>query len=100
LDAAEVQADREAKSAREALIKRRAEVAGQLVELFDSNIGDRHFTPGKTHYEAIVASERSCDALYTKLRIAENAADTAARKAFQHHDNSIGKGLIRRSRVC
>lgn len=100
LDAAEVQADREAKSAREALIKRRAEVAAQLVELFDPNIGDRHFTPGKKHYDAIVASERTCDELYTSLRIAENAADTAARKAYLHHDSFIGRGLIRRERVC
>ncbi len=100
LDAAEVAADAAAKQAREALIKRRAEVAAQLVELFDPNIGDRHFTPGKTHYESIVASERSCDALYTALRIAENAADTAARKAWLHHDSEIGRGMIRRARVC
>jgi hypothetical protein len=99
LDAAEVAADAAAKQAREALIKRRAEVAAQLVELFDPLIGDRHFTPGKTHYESIVASERSCDALYTALRIAENAADIAARKSFQWHDNEIGRGLIRRARV-
>jgi hypothetical protein len=100
LDAAEIAADAAAKQARQALLKRRAEVAAQLVELFDPLIGDRHFTPGKTHYEAIVASERSCDALYTALRIAENAATNAAQKAFQHHDSEIGRGMIRRPKVC
>jgi hypothetical protein len=101
LDTAEVAADAAAKQAREALIKRRAEVAAQLVELFDPKITGQHFQPAaRSCFDAIVASERSCDALYTALRIAENAADTAARKAWLHHDQEIGRGLIRRARVC
>ncbi len=101
LDAAEVAADAAMKQASEALKKRRAEVAAQLVELFDPLIGDKHFLPGsRSFFDAVVASERTCDALYTALRIAENAATNAAQKAFQHHDNSIGKGMIRRARVC
>jgi hypothetical protein len=101
LDAAEIAADAAMKQASEALKKRRAEVAAQLVELFDPKITGQHFQPSvRSCFDAIVASERSCDALYEALRAAEYAAYVAARKAWLHHDNSIGKGLIRRSRVC
>jgi hypothetical protein len=101
LDTAEIVADAAAKQASAALQKRRAEVAAELAERFDPKITGGHFQPSaRSFFDAIVASERSCNALYEALKTAEYAAYVAAQRAFQWHDSQVGRGMIRRARVC